>query len=99
VWFACTLFPKTFFIRFGHFITSHYLYCSLNNSLPINIELEMNFDQIKHPHSFILLNFLDFSQKESFASELGADSNPYLMIYNGDSAKEGSYQVVVGNPE
>jgi hypothetical protein len=33
------------------------------------------------------------------ASELGADSNPYLMIYNGDADKEGSYQVVVGNPE
>jgi len=33
------------------------------------------------------------------ASELGADTNTYLMVYNADADKEGSWQVVVGNPE
>jgi hypothetical protein len=33
------------------------------------------------------------------ASELGADSNTYLMVYNSNATIEGSYVVVLGNPE
>lgn len=38
-------------------------------------------------------------QKDVWASELGADTNTYLMIYNLDTTTEGSWQVTVGNPE
>jgi hypothetical protein len=38
-------------------------------------------------------------QTEVWISELGADSNTYLMIYNADKSTEGSYEVTVGNPE
>jgi hypothetical protein len=33
------------------------------------------------------------------APEPGAESNTYFMVYNADPDKEGSYEVVVGNPE
>jgi hypothetical protein len=35
-------------------------------------------------------------QKEVFASELGAEGNAFLMVYNPDENNEGSYEVVVG---
>lgn len=34
-----------------------------------------------------------------WASDLGADSKPYFLVYNGDADKDGSYEVMVGNPE
>lgn len=38
-------------------------------------------------------------ETEVWASELGADTNTYLMVYNAHATLAGSYQVVVGNPE
>jgi hypothetical protein len=38
-------------------------------------------------------------QKEVWASELGADSNTYLMVFNADTTTDGSWEVTVGNPE
>jgi hypothetical protein len=35
-------------------------------------------------------------QKEVFISELGAEGNTFLMVYNPDEGKEGSYEVVEG---
>jgi hypothetical protein len=37
--------------------------------------------------------------KKFRASELDVDNNPYLMVYNADEAKDGSYEVTVENPE
>jgi hypothetical protein len=38
-------------------------------------------------------------EQEVWATELGADTNPYLICYNSSTTTDGSYQVVVGNPE
>jgi hypothetical protein len=38
-------------------------------------------------------------ETEVWATELGADNNTYLMVYNPDETIDGSWQVVVGNPE
>jgi hypothetical protein len=38
-------------------------------------------------------------ETEVWASELGADSNTYLMAYNPHATIEGSYVIVLGNPE
>lgn len=38
-------------------------------------------------------------QKEIWASELGADSNTYLMVNNPSLTTDGSWEVTVGNPE
>jgi hypothetical protein len=38
-------------------------------------------------------------ETEVWASELGADSNTYLMVYNAHATIAGSYVIVLGNPE
>jgi hypothetical protein len=38
-------------------------------------------------------------ETEVWASELGADTNTYLMVYNPHATIDGSWQVVIGNPE
>jgi hypothetical protein len=35
-------------------------------------------------------------QKEVWASELGADTNTFFMVYNPDETKEGSWEVEMG---
>jgi len=39
------------------------------------------------------------TENDEWASELGAESNTYLMIYNPSETTDGAYEVMVGNPE
>jgi len=38
-------------------------------------------------------------ETEVWASELGAESNTFLMVNNSNATVEGSYMIVLGSPE
>jgi hypothetical protein len=49
-----------------------------------------------HCYNINLKALVKRSKKENYASELGAEGNTFLMVYNPDENNEGSYEVVVG---
>jgi len=68
---------------------------TVTNPGPVNVQL-YTAPSATNPGTMPVVVITPGEQKTVFVSELGAETNTFLMIYNPDETTAGSYEVIVG---
>lgn len=68
---------------------------TITNPGPVNLQV-YTAPSATNPGTMPVVLLKPGEQKTVFASELGAETNTFLMVYNPDETTAGSYEVVVG---